>query len=138
MHCCSASTSSRNLPVSTPPTRIPAGLSESFQRNGLANLDRELGSRFSEGRFEHYAVWDEEQEWVEIGFRSNGAQVFDVPGLDIEVAFSDGETLRTSVSSKFRRERFEAELAAAHLRPTRWWTDANGDFALVLAVKVPL
>ncbi len=68
------------------PARIEAayadssGLSERFQRNGLANLDRELGSDFSQGRFEHYAVWDAEHEWVDIGFRSLGAQVVQVSG----------------------------------------------------------
>ena len=125
------------------PARIEAaytdgsGLSERFQRNGLANLDRELGSDFSHRRFEHYAVWDAEHEWVDIGFRSLGAQVVQVPALEIEVAFADGECLRTSVSSKFRRDRFDADLAAAGLHSTRWWTDANGDFALLLAVPSP-
>ena len=90
------------------PARIEAayadssGLSERFQRNGLANLDRALRSDFSHRRFEHYAVWDAEHEWVDIGFRSLGAQVVLVPTLAIEVAFADGELLRTSLSSKFR------------------------------------
>ena len=122
------------------PARIEAayadssGLSERFQRNGLANLDRELGSDFSQGRFEHYAVWDAEHEWVDIGFGSLGAQIVRVPGLGIQVAFADGELLRTSVSSKFRRDRFEAELTAADLELARWWTDSNSDFAVCVAV----
>ena len=125
------------------PARIEAayadssGLSERFQRNGLANLDRALRSDFSHRRFEHYAVWDAEHEWVDIGFRSLGAQVVLVPTLAIEVAFADGELLRTSLSSKFRPDRFDADLAAAGLHSTRRWTDANGDFALLLAVPEP-
>ena len=111
-----------------------AGLSERFQRNGLANLDRELGSDFSQRRFEHYAEWDADREWVDIGFRSRGAQVVQVPGLGIQVAFADGEVLRTSISAKFRRDRFEAELTAAGLELARWWTDSNSDFAVCVAV----
>jgi len=114
-----------------------AGLSERFQQNGLAHLDRELGSSFSLGRFDHSAVWDPEHEWVDIGFRSLAAQVVRVPELDIEVAFAAGELLRTGVSSKFRRERFQAELTAARLDLLGWWTDANGDFALALAGRLP-
>ena len=57
-----------------------------------------------------------------------------VTGLGIQVAFADGEVLRTSVSAKFRRDRFDAELAAAGLELARWWTDANGDFAVCVAV----
>ncbi len=45
-----------------------------------------------------------------------------------------GEELRTEVSAKFRRERVEAELAAAGLRMTRWWTDPDGDFGVSLSV----
>ncbi len=42
--------------------------------------------------------------------------------------------LRTEVSAKFRRERVEAELAAAGLTLTSWWTDPDGDFGLSLSV----
>ena len=112
-----------------------AGLSERFQRNGFRHLDRVLGSDFSRARFEHSAVWDSEQERVDIGFRSVGAQVVHVPELGIEVEFADGEPLRTGVSSKFRREAFEPELTDAGLDLVSWWTDADGDFALALAVK---
>lgn len=121
------------------PARIEAayadsvGLSERFQRNGLANLDRELGSGFSHGRFAHCAVWDSERERVDIGFRSLGAQVVQVPGLGIQVAFAAGELLRTSVSTKFRRDRFEGDLLAVDLGLARWWTDSNSDFAVCVA-----
>jgi len=125
------------------PARIEAaysdssGLSERFQRNGLANLDQELGSDFSQGRFEHQAVWVPDRERVDIGFCSLAAQLVHIPELGIEVAFDDGELLRTGVSSKFRRERIEAELTAARLDLLGWWTDANGDFALALAGRIP-
>ncbi len=38
------------------------------------------------------------------------------------------------MSAKFRRERVEAELGAAGLRMTRWWTDPDGDFGVSLSV----
>ena len=41
----------------------------------------------------------------------------------------------TEVSCKFRPEGVEAELAAAGLRRTHWWTDAAGDFGLSLSTK---
>jgi len=124
------------------PARIVAaysdstGLSEKFQRNGLAHLDRTLGSDFSQARFQHRAVWDPEQERVDIGFRSAGAQVVHVPKLELEVPFADRELLRTGVSAKFRGERFEGELWAAGLKLAHWWTDARNDFALALTVTI--
>ena len=48
-------------------------------------------------------------------------------------AFAAGEQLRTEISAKFRREGVTAELAAAGLRLTHWWTDPAGDFALSLS-----
>ena len=112
-----------------------AGLSERFQRNGVAHLDRELRSDFSRARLEYRAFWDAEPEWVDIGFDSTGMQVVPVPLLGIDVELAQGERLRTQVSTKFRRKRFESELANASLVLRRWWTDENGGFALCLTAS---
>jgi len=113
-----------------------AGLSERFQRNGLVHFDRELESGFSRARVEYRAFWDAEREWVDIGFHSLGAQIVQVPKLGIDVELADGERLRTQVSAKFRRERFESELAEAGLKLARWWTDDQGDFAVAIATPI--
>ena len=44
--------------------------------------------------------------------------------------------MRTEISAKFRRERVEAELAAAGLELVAWWTDPAGDFALSLSARL--
>jgi len=46
-------------------------------------------------------------------------------------------SVAASVSTKFRRERLEPDLAAAGLALARWWTDEAGDFGLALAVRAP-
>jgi L-histidine Nalpha-methyltransferase len=112
-----------------------AGLSEKFVRNALMVLDRELASNFSSARLGYRATWDPEHEWVDIGFDSLCAQVVHVPGLGIDVELADGERLRVEVSSKFRRDRFEATLAETGLALSRWWTDTRDDFALCLALS---
>jgi L-histidine N-alpha-methyltransferase len=111
-----------------------AGVTAEFNRNVLRVLDRELGADFDPAAFEHVAVWDAEHEWIEMRLRSLTDQVVHVPALDLDVRFAAGEELRTEVSAKFRRERVEAELAAAGLRMTRWWTDPDGDFGVSLSV----
>ena len=55
-----------------------------------------------------------------------------MPLLGVDVELAQGERLRTQVSTKFRRKRFESELANAGLVLRRWWTDENGGFALCL------
>ena len=129
------------LDLAKDPARIEAayndsgGVTERFVRNALLVLDRELGSDFSRARFDFAAFWDPGNEWMDIGFRSVAAQVIRVPELGVDVSFADGERLRVEVSAKFRRERVEAELGAVGLSLERWWTDANGDFALCLALS---
>jgi L-histidine N-alpha-methyltransferase len=111
-----------------------AGVTAAFNRNVLAVLNRELGASFDPAAFEHVAVWDAEHEWIEMRLRSRVDQVVRVAALDLDVPFDAGEELRTEVSAKFRRDGVEAELAAAGLRLTHWWTDPDGDFALSLSV----
>jgi L-histidine Nalpha-methyltransferase len=111
-----------------------AGVTAEFNRNVLRVLDRELGADFDPDAFEHVALWDAENEWIEMRLRSRVDQVVRVAALDLDVPFAAGEELRTEVSAKFRRDGVERELAAAGLAVTHWWTDPDGDFALSLSV----
>ncbi|GAB3765476.1 L-histidine N-alpha-methyltransferase [Nocardioides ginsengisegetis] len=110
-----------------------AGVTAAFNKNVLAVLDRDLGADLDPDAFEHVAVWDDEQEWIEMRLRSLRDQTVRIAALDLEVSFAEGEEVRTEISAKFRRERVAAELAAAGLRLTHWWTDPAGDFALSLS-----
>jgi L-histidine N-alpha-methyltransferase len=111
-----------------------AGVTAEFNRNVLAVVNRELGADFDLAAFEHVALWDAEQEWIEMRLRSVGDQRVRIADLDLDVSFADGEELRTEVSAKFREEGVRAELAAAGLRLERWWTDPSGDVAVSLSV----
>ncbi|MGW3228485.1 L-histidine N(alpha)-methyltransferase [Kitasatospora sp. NPDC001095] len=113
-----------------------AGVTAEFNRNVLNVLNRELGADFDPDAFEHVALWDAEQEWIEMRLRSLRAQTVKIPTLDLPVHFARGEELRTEVSAKFRRERVAGELAAAELRLTHWWTDPQGRFGLSLSSPV--
>ncbi|OXY87981.1 L-histidine N(alpha)-methyltransferase [Streptomyces diastatochromogenes] len=111
-----------------------AGVTAAFNKNVLSVMNRELGSDFDPGAFDHVALWDSEQEWIEMRLRSRTAQTVKVPALDLAVDFAAGEELRTEVSAKFRRDGVAAELDAAGLELTHWWTDTENRFALSLSV----
>ncbi|MEU6234812.1 L-histidine N(alpha)-methyltransferase [Kitasatospora sp. NPDC047058] len=113
-----------------------AGVTAEFNRNVLNVLNRELSADFDPDAFEHVALWDAEQEWIEMRLRSLRAQTVKIPALDLPVHFDAGEELRTEVSAKFRRERVAEELTAARLRLAHWWTDDEGRFGLSLAEPV--
>ncbi|GAA0479761.1 L-histidine N(alpha)-methyltransferase [Streptomyces sp. NPDC046215] len=115
-----------------------AGVTAAFNKNVLEVVNRELGADFDPGDFDHVALWDAEREWIEMRLRARSAVVVKVPALDLAVHFAAGEELRTEVSAKFRRAGVRAELAAAGLESTHWWTDEQGRFALSLSVPVSL
>ena len=111
-----------------------AGITAAFNLNVLRVVNRELDADFDLGAFRHRAFFDRDEEWIEMRLVSERDQSVRIGGLDLEVAFAQGEELRTEISAKFRRDRVAAELADVGLRLDQWWTDPAGDFALSLAV----
>ena len=112
-----------------------AGVTAEFNLNVLRVVNRELGADFDLDAFEHVALWDAADEWIEMRLRSTVDQRVTVRDLGLPVEFTRGEEMRTEISAQFREERVRAELTAAGLRTTHWWTDAAGDFALSLSTR---
>jgi L-histidine N-alpha-methyltransferase len=109
------------------------GVTEQFVRNGLTAANRDLKADFVQERFAFDAHWDAEREWMDIGFNALEAHTVSVAELDVEFELAAGERLRVEISTKFRRDGIEAELASAGLHTTAWWTDEAERFALLLA-----
>ncbi len=112
-----------------------AGVTARFNRNVLAVVNRELDADFDLEAFDHVARFNVAEERIEMWLRARGAQRVHVRDLDLTVDFADGEEMLTEVSCKFRPDGVAAELAAAGLRRTHWWTDPAGDFGLSLSTK---
>ncbi|MGV0802149.1 L-histidine N(alpha)-methyltransferase, partial [Mycolicibacterium elephantis] len=112
-----------------------AGVTARFNRNVLAVINRELDADFDLAAFDHVARFNAAEERIEMWLRARGAQRVYVRELDLTVDFADGEEMLTEVSCKFRPDGVAAELAAAGLRRTHWWTDPAGDFGLSLSTK---
>jgi L-histidine N-alpha-methyltransferase len=110
-----------------------AGVTAEFNKNVLSVINRELDADFDPDAFEHVAVWDGTDEWIEMRLRSTRDQDVRVGGLDLDVHFAAGEEMRTEISAKFRRERLASELGAAGMELAEFWTDEAGDFSLTLA-----
>ena len=109
------------------------GVTETFVRNALTAVNRELGATFEQRHFVYEPRWDPVRRWMDIGIRAVVAHTVSVPRLDLEVAFEKGERLRVEISAKFRRGQLEGELGGAGFRAESSWTDRAGDFAVVLA-----
>lgn len=112
-----------------------AGVTAAFNKNILNVLNENLGSSFDLERFDHVAVWDETHERVEMHLRARAAMSVAIPASEIEVVLDEGETIRTEMSCKFRREGITNELSEAGLKVARFMTDPRERFAMVLATR---
>jgi dimethylhistidine N-methyltransferase len=109
------------------------GVTAEFNKNVLHVLNRELGADFDPEGFDHVAVWNTDDERIEMRLRARAAQTAKISDLGLTVDFAPGEDLRTEISCKFRRESLTAELRDNGFTVRQWWTDPAGRFALLLA-----
>jgi L-histidine Nalpha-methyltransferase len=112
-----------------------AGVTAAFNKNLLSVLNHGLDADFAPEDFRHVALWDAEQEWIEMRLRATHPLSVKIRELDLVVPFENDEDLRTEVSAKFRPEGIRAELARAGLSLERWWTDPAERYALSLAFR---
>jgi len=112
------------------------GVTAGFNRNLLRVLNRELGADFDVDAFEHEAGYDPSAHRVEMRLVARVPQRIEIPGAGW-FRVEAGEAIRTEISVKYDRAVVEALFARAALRPERWAADAEGRFALALAVPRP-
>jgi L-histidine Nalpha-methyltransferase len=115
-------------------TLIPAyddalGVTAAFNLNLLVRINRELGGNFDLSKFEHRAVYNEEDGRIEMHLFSREAQTVQLRGINAEVNFECGESIHTENSYKFDVEdlRGLADATGFHLKKT--WFDSNRHFS---------
>ena len=110
-----------------------AGVTAQFNLNVLKVVNRELGADFDLEAFEHVALWDPDEEWIEMRLRATRPMTVRIAELGIEVPFEKGEEIRTEISAKFTDERLTDDLASAGLEPVQAFLEPDGLFTLSLA-----
>ena len=107
-----------------------AGVTAAFNLNLLHRLNRELGADFDASAFRHRAVWNAEEERMEMHLEAVRAQRARLAGR--EIRFQAGETIHTESSHKYRPERLEALADAAGWKAREMWTDPGRLFSVWL------
>lgn len=108
-----------------------AGVTAEFNRNVLRVLNRELGADFDPGAFRHRARYCDADERIEMHLEALRPCTVTIPDAGT-FRFEQGETIRTEVSCKYRRDTIEQMFHHAGLALERWARREPG-FALVLA-----
>lgn len=110
-----------------------AGVTAEFNRNVLYVLNHRLDADFRPDDFEHVVLWDSDAATVDMRLRAMRPMAVDLAALEIDIAFSAGEEIRTGVSVKFHRGELENQLQANGFEPEACWTDERGYMGVFLA-----
>jgi L-histidine N-alpha-methyltransferase len=108
----------------------PLGVTASFNLNLLRRINDELGGDFRLDRFEHLAVWNEEESRVEMHLISLEAQRVRVAAADLDIAFAQGESIWTESSYKYTEDDVVARLEQTGFELVEQWIENR--FALTL------
>ncbi len=114
----------------------PSGVTADFNRNMLSVINQRLDADFVLEQFEHEAVFNDDEECIEMWLRAAKAQQVTIKELNMQVDFAVGESMRTEVSVKFRPENIGTQLGEVGLSVEKLWTDTQGDFALSLSRRL--
>jgi L-histidine N-alpha-methyltransferase len=110
-----------------------AGVTADFNRNVLHVLNEQLGGDFDPTHFRHVALWNEDEQWIEMRLRAEEATEVSLAGAGITVRFDEGEDLLTEISAKFTPDMVEEELHAAGFVLEDMWGANEGEFLLTLS-----
>jgi L-histidine Nalpha-methyltransferase len=110
-----------------------AGVTAEFNRNVLNVINSNLEGDLDPDRFDHLAVYNDHDQWIEMRLCVGEAHAARIGALDLDVAFEEDEHIRTEISCKFTEERLEREYSDAGLELLDLYTDAERLFALSLA-----
>jgi L-histidine N-alpha-methyltransferase len=106
------------------------GVTAAFNKNALRVLNRRFGADFDPAAFDHRAVYDPENAWIEMRLRASRPMRVRLPALELELDLAQGAEIRTEVSCKFTRASIAASAAEGGLTLSHWYGDPEGLFAL--------
>lgn len=110
------------------------GVTAAFNKNVLARLNREYGAHFELASFDHEVRWNAEALRVEMHLVATRACSVTIPGLELDLRLSAGESIWTESSHRFRVDELRAWGRAAGLPAAQVWVDEAWPLALTLFI----
>ncbi|MEX2261593.1 MAG: L-histidine N(alpha)-methyltransferase [Bryobacteraceae bacterium] len=107
----------------------PAGVTAAFNLNLLGRVNRELGANFRLRQFEHLAIYSSTERRIEMHLRSRCRQTVEIPDLELNVRFEEGETIWTESCHKFRTTDLKRLAEHTGFRCEAQWIDREWPFA---------
>ena len=105
------------------------GVTASFNLNILARINRELEANFKIDQFQHVARFNQQTSSVEMHLRSRKSQTVTIPGAELTVTLSEGETIWTESSHKYSTQELLSLAGGAGFRCQAQWIDQQWPFS---------
>ncbi len=112
-----------------------AGITAEFNLNLLHRINAELNGTIPIEAFRHRAIWNDPMSRIEMHLEALRDAEFTVEGQGF--AMKKGETIHTENSHKYGLRDSRLLLRAAGWGLCQEWTDADDQFALILALAEP-
>lgn len=103
------------------------GVTAAFNKNILRHINRELGTDFDPDLFDHKAIWNEEENRIEMHLVCKEDHEVEVNGMCI--SFRKGECIHTENSHKYTLKEF-GEIVSPWFEVKKVWTDEKDWFSL--------
>ncbi len=104
------------------------GITEAFNKNVLARINKEMGGNFDLDKFLHWEVYDPETGTAKSYLVAKEAQTVRIESLELEVRLKRWETIHTEISQKYDDAVVEWLADQANLKIVTEFTDAEQQF----------
>ena len=111
------------------------GVTAQFNLNILSRINSELGGDFDLQKFRHHAVYNEDQNKIEMYLRSIDRQTINIPQADLILNLEKDELIHTENSQKFTISNIKHMSEKAGFEIKDMWYDEKRYFAMILLSK---
>jgi len=122
----------KSVDVLVPAYDDALGVTSAFNRNLLVRMNRELGADFDINKFQHRVVYNENLGRIEAYLVSRNRQLVRIKGIDLEVAFEEGEAIHTENSYKFDLKQLAGLASDTGFFLEKTWFDSARRFSFNL------
>jgi len=111
------------------------GITAQFNLNILSRINSELGGNFDLQKFRHHAVYNEDQNKIEMYLHSIDRQTINIPQADLILNLEKDELIHTENSQKFTISNIKQMSEKAGFEIKDMWYDEKQYFAMILLSK---
>ena len=111
------------------------GITAQFNLNVLSRINSELGGNFDTSKFVHHAVYNENQNKIELYLRSLSKQTVEIPNADLMLEVDEDELIHTENSHKYTISQIKQMFTITGYQIKDMWNDDNRYYSLILLSK---